>query len=151
MSAVHFCRSWDSCNDHNTKFFLEPPTGFLLWPLPSSAVGRISGWFPGPACPSGDQPSSTSRAQESRRGHKSQEMSGRLQLPKANPQKSLKVPEICAGKCRKQGSRQGKDWLPTIWLKKKTTKTNPSIFLIHNSLNQYFWMDREMTKKETKN
>lgn len=32
-----------------------------------------------------------------------QEMSGRLQMPKANPQKTVKVPEICAGKCRKQG------------------------------------------------
>lgn len=52
----------------------------------------------------------------------------KAQLPKANPQKSLKVPEICAGKCMKQGSRQWKDWLPTAWFQ-KGKKKNPIFFL----------------------
>lgn len=146
-----WCRSWDSCNKHNTKFsqsYLQVsssgPCNVLLWAGFLGSTGRSLDLL----VPVEISPAPWA---EPRRAEGAMNPKKWLEGSAAKGQPA-KVTEGARKLCWEvhETGLKAVEGLTAHSMVPKGEKKPQSFFLIHNSLNQYFRTDREMTKKETK-
>lgn len=146
-----WCTSWDSCNEHNTKFSqsylqLSPsgPCNFLLWTGFLVSTGRSLDLL----APLEISPAPWAEPRRAERAMDPKKCLEGSSCQRPTRKSCWRCQKSVLGSAWNRAQGSGRADCPQRGSKRKEKKK--SVFLIHNSLNQYFWMDIEITKKETK-